>query len=215
MIVSHRHRYLYIAVPRVAARAIRQALTMQTDSMDWQQQNLFAERRLPIPGLAGKEHGHLSVREVRPHLPEELWRSYFKFAFVRDPFERFVDTCLSLDREGSATPAQARERMKRAIATPRFRLRPLARPQSEFLVDTDGVVAVDFVGRYETLQQSYDEACRLIGIESGGLVRRRRPDERPWQLYYDAELTELVGGFYREDLERFGYAAPEPPACGA
>ena len=206
MIISHRHRFIFIAVPKVATRALRQALTMQLDSMDWQQQNLFAERRLPIGDLAGKAHGHLSVREIRPHLPEELWRGYVKCAFVRDPFERFVDICLFLDGARELPTAEAAARMKKALATDRFRQRPLVLPQSDFLTDTAGRLAVDFIGRYETLQSSYDELCRLIGIENAGLERRRQPEQRDWRRYYDEELLGLVAEFYRADLENFGYA---------
>lgn len=214
MIISHRHRFIFIAVPKVASRALRQALTMKLDAMDWQQQNLFAERRLPIETLASKSHGHLSVRELRPHLPGEIWESYLKFAFVRNPFERFVDTCLFLDG-GAATPRDATARMKQAITTKRFRQRPLAWPQSDFLVDDDGRVAVDFVGRYETLQSSFDEVCRLIGLGDTALERRRKPEDKPWMRYYDAELRDLVAAFYRDDIANFAYGYGEPEAAGA
>ncbi|MEJ2604716.1 MAG: sulfotransferase family 2 domain-containing protein [Gammaproteobacteria bacterium] len=206
MIISHRHRFIFIAVPKVATRALRQALTMHLDSMDWQQQNLFAARRLPIAELARKTHGHLSAREIRPHLPEELWQAYTRFAFVRDPHERFVDICLFLDGAQDLPPAEARGRMKQAIRTERFRQRPLALPQSEFLVDREGRLAVDFIGRYENLQSSYDELCALIGIETSRLERRRVPESRDWRSYYDRELADLVSDFYRADLENFGYA---------
>ena len=73
---------------------------------------------------------------------------------------------------------------------------------------------MDFLGRYETLQTSYDEVCRLAGIPSRPLERRRRPELRDWRQYYDAELTELVADFYREDLENFGYAFEPDPLAG-
>lgn len=214
MIISHRHRFLFIAVPRVATRALRQALTMQLDAMDWQQQNLFASYRLPVPDLAAAEHGHLSVRDIRPRLPEELWNGYLKFAFVRDPFERFVDSYLSLEQTRDAPQAEVTARMKRALGTERFRQRRLTLPQSRFLVDDEGRLATDFIGRFETLESSWEELCRRLGLEEVALARRRAPERRDWARYYDPELAEMVAEYYRDDLENFGYAErPSPPAA--
>lgn len=210
MIVSHRHRFVFIAVPRVATRALRQALTMQLDVMDWQQQNLFAPRRLPVADLAAEEHGHLTLRDIRPRLPDEMWRAYLKCAFVRDPFERFVDTFLSMEDAGGAGPAEVTARMKRSLATERFRARRLTLPQTRFLTDEQGHVAVDFIGRFETLEASWDELCKKLGLEPVPLERRRVPERRDWTRYYDAELVERVADHYREDLTNFGYRPPSP-----
>ena len=40
--------------------------------------------------LARLQHGHLSLEQVRPYLRPEEFGSFFKFAFVRNPFDRFV-----------------------------------------------------------------------------------------------------------------------------
>ena len=214
MIVSHRHRFVFVAVPRVATRALRQALTMQLDAMDWQQQNLFAAHRLPVADLAAAEHGHLSVRDIRPRLPEELWQSYLKFAFVRDPFERFVDTFLSLEAADEQEPVAVAARMKRALGTERFRRRRLTLPQSHFLVDEEDRVATDFLGRFETLDASWRQLCTRLGLPAVPLARRREPERRDWAHYYDAELAGMVADYYRNDLQNFGYPAPpQPPPC--
>lgn len=214
MIVSHRHRFVFVAVPRVATRALRQALTMQLDAMDWQQQNLFAAHRLPVADLAAAEHGHLSVRDIRPRLPEELWQSYLKFAFVRDPFERFVDTFLSLEAADEPDPVAVAARMKRALGTERFRRRRLTLPQSHFLVDEEDRVATDFLGRFETLDASWRQLCTRLGLPAVPLARRREPERRDWARYYDAELAGMVADYYRNDLQNFGYPAPpQPPPC--
>ena len=45
------------------------------------------------------QHGHISLQQVRPFLGEEAFASYFKFAFVRNPFDRFVSYCAFMTRE--------------------------------------------------------------------------------------------------------------------
>jgi hypothetical protein len=76
----------------------------------------------------------------------------------------------------------------------------------------DDEIALDFVGRYETLQADLEEAGRRIGIpidisrvRAKGAVRRSRPSVAE---HYDAELVEIVRRLYRREVEAFGYAPP-------
>ena len=95
--------------------------------------------------------------------------------------------------------------MKRALGVGRFRQRVLVRPQVELLRNEAGELGMDFIGRYETLQQSFDEVCRTIGIPASELVRGNASDHRPYPSYYDDELRGLVADFYRSDFESLDY----------
>ena len=205
MIISHKHRFIFFAVPKTATHAIRQALSTQLGEGDWQQQALFGKNQLPIPALAAKEHGHLSVQEVLPYLSADVWRSYFKFAFVRNPFDRFVSTCFFLFRKEPEFAKAATTFMKRALDKRQFRERVLVRPQSSLLNRSDGELAVDFVGRFEDLQASYDEVCRRIGITTTNLEKRNVSEHDQYAGYYDEQLKQMVTDFYRDDLVNFSY----------
>ena len=101
--------------------------------------------------------------------------------------------------------------MKRALDIERFRRRVLVRPQIRLLVDQDGRLALDFVGRYEDLQASYDAVCDRIGLARSELPVKNRSDHRPYTDYYDDELRERVAEFYADDLAAFGYGFSERP----
>ena len=95
--------------------------------------------------------------------------------------------------------------MKQALAVNRFRRRVLVMPQNLLLTDNDGKVVVDAVGRYESLQQSYDEICPRIGIPTTELGRKNPSVHDAYAEYYDEELRELVAEFYKDDLRLFSY----------
>ena len=102
MIVSHLHRFIFVAVPKTGTHSVRQALRAHMGPDDMEQARLFIEKQFPIPELARLGHGHLSFQDVRPHLGEEAFASYFKFAFVRNPFDRFISYCsFATSREGT------------------------------------------------------------------------------------------------------------------
>ena len=204
MIVSHWHRFIFFAVPRTGTHAIRTALGPVLGDDDWQQQSLTAEVRLPVPALARFNHGHLTLRQVQESLPPDLWRDYFKFAFVRDPYDRFVSVCAMLNKRNPGYRARETAFMKRALTIPRFRQRVLVRPQVDMLVDETGEVGMDYVGRYETLQESFGEVCREIGIAEVDLERSNMSEHDEHASYYDDELTGAVTAFYRRDFEALG-----------
>ena len=90
--------------------------------------------------------------------------------------------------------------------------------------DCDGRLLVDFVGKFESLQNDFDQVCARLGIAETTLphvnatkrteMLRENPDhsqsenprqKRPYVDYYDAALADYVGELYANDIETFGY----------
>ena len=207
MIISHKHRFIFFAVPRTATHALRQALRPCLGEEDWEQQALFGKQSIPVPGIAAIGHGHVSFEQLRAHLPAQTWSSCFKFGFVRNPFDRFVSTCFFLNRRNPDFAGNEVKFMRWAIGDERFRGRVLARPQYRLLTDENDTLMMDYVGRYETLQESFDGICRQIGLAPTKLGRRNESSHRNYACYYDSSLQRAVADWYRKDFELFGYDA--------
>ena len=207
MIVSRRHRFVFAAVPKTGTHAVRQALREQMGEDDLEQVGLFVNRRFPWADLAAIQHGHLSLRQIRPYLGDEAFADYFKFAFVRNPFDRFVSYCAFMLRGGDLFQRQPRAAMHHFL----FREPPehhiLFQPQSSLLVDDDGATLLaDQVGRVEDMQASYDAICTRIGIPSRPLERVNGTSRGDYRHYYDQNLIDGVTRRYARDLELFGYS---------
>ena len=210
MIISHRHRFIFFAIPKTGTHAVRRALRVHLGPEDMEQVGMFEQRVLPYPEIAALRHGHISARQIRPVLGDAIFTSYFKFAFVRNPFDRFVSYCSFVTRKTGDFERDPRGTMKYVIKE----LRPLGhilyRPQFEFLIGDDGTLQMDMLCRQETMQASYDAACARIGIASARLERVNATTQRPsFREYYDDELIALVSDLYRDDLSLFGYTFDE------
>lgn len=205
MIVSHAHRYIFVPVPKTGTHAIRQALREHLGESDIEQVGLFVNKRFPIPELARISHGHLSVRQVRPYLGQAVCDDYFKFAFVRNPFDRFVSYCAFMTRQHGLFDRDPKGTMRRIL----FELRPMDhvhfQPQWRMLVGEEGALEMDYVGRVETMQQDYEEICRCVGIPARRLDRVNSSRRGDYRAYYDEELVAGVTDLYRRDLELFDY----------
>ena len=76
MIVSHRHRFIFAAVPKTGTHSVRQALREHMDVQDVEQVGLFVNKRFPWADLAAIQHGHFSLRQVRPYLGDDAFSDY-------------------------------------------------------------------------------------------------------------------------------------------
>ncbi len=206
MIISHRHRFIFVAIPKTGTHSIRQALREHLDAEDMEQVGLFVDKRFPYPELAAIGHGHLGLEQVRPYLGDTSFAQYFKFAFVRNPFDRFVSYCAFMTRGNGAFERDPRAVMRQVM----FKVRPvqhiLFRPQYQQLVDADGSLLADFVGRVERMQPDYEKICARLALPTATLGRVNSSRHGDYRQYYDEELRAGVADFYRRDLDLFKYA---------
>jgi len=194
-----------VAVPKTGTQSIRAALRPHLGSDDWEQADWGLDARLPIPEIAAIEHGHVSVAEMQPWLGDRVWSSYFKFSFVRNPWERFISCAFFKNRTRPFFLAHPRRYAKLILDSPRTMAGLFYRPQATFLSDAGGRLAVDHVGRLESLQQDFDHVCRQVGLPLSALAHLNQSHHGPPGCYYDDELKVKVERYYEQDIRSFGY----------
>src|SRR5690606_14294215 len=79
--------------------------------------------------------------------------------------------------------------------------------QTTYVHDVSGQQIVDFVGRYESLEEDFEVVCRQIGI-SRELPHINVSSRSRGHDYFDERARDRVGELWRCDVEAFGY---EPP----
>ena len=205
MIISHQHRFVFAAIPKTGTHSVRQALREHLSADDLEQVGLFVNKRFPFEELAAIRHGHITLEQIRPFLGEQAFADYFKFAFVRNPFDRFVSYCAFMTRADGAFLSNPQQVMRYLL----FQAPPLQhvlfQPQHTFVTDAQGQLLADRIGRVEDMQASYDAICERIGIPSASLGQVNSSRRGSYRDYYDQALIDGVADFYRRDLELFGY----------
>jgi hypothetical protein len=204
MIISALHRFIFAAIPKTGTHAVRRALREHMGPEDQEQVGLFVKRELPIPELARIGHGHLTLEQVRPYFEPDEWASHFKFAFVRNPFDRFISYCAFMTRMQGQFEQRPQQVMRHFIANPPPQ-HVLFYPQHTFVTDQSGALLSDYIGRVETMQESYDQICARIGIPTATLERVNPSKRLDYRQYYDQELIDGVARLYSRDIELFGY----------
>lgn len=214
MLLSIRYNFLFVHIAKTGGTSVRAALARYRWRDPYYWPAFLCSRLSGLTGhrLGAKFPRHAKAIAAREMLPRELYDRLFKFAFVRNPWDLQVSSWHHLRRERPSLLAGIRDfdqfiRWKLDPERPyQYHIDTSITLQSDYLVDLHGQLIVDFVGRYERLAEDFETACARIGIRPPRLPHRRRAtDRRDYRSYYDTGLAELVGRYFRADIERFGY----------
>lgn len=205
MIISRRHSFIFVAVPKTGTHSVRQALREHMGDEDLEQARLFVTKVFPIAELAALRHGHITLGQVQPFLEPGEFAAFFKFGFVRNPFDRFVSYCAFVTRDKDTFDREPRRVMRHLLFESPPHGHILFQPQHQYLVGADGALIGDFVGRVERMQHDYEEICRRLGIASRPLEKVNASRRGDYRDYYDQELIDGVAKLYARDLELFNY----------
>ena len=188
-----------------------------------QHQALF----IHIPKSAGRSvvRGLFDVKSVE-HAPADWYQQldaekfdrYFKFTFVRNPWDRAVSAYTYLCKGGSAASVEDQhwaEFVNRFESFDDFVCRwmseeninryALFTPQVTFLKDVFGQINMDYVGRFESLEQDFTAIAEKLDI-SAGLPHLNQSRSQDYQTFYGAESRAIIERLYAEDIAEFGYA---------
>jgi Sulfotransferase family len=153
---------------------------------------------------------HLSARHLEAGLPRSVWARAFKFAFVRNPWDRWV----SLYEFILARPRNRDHRRIKSFGSFGTFIRwvhsdqdceiLIKRTQQDFLCDEGGRLLMDYVGQVESLADHLATICARLEL-TADLPHLNANPHRHYREYYDADTRDLVAASSQFEIGRFGY----------
>ena len=164
---------------------------------------------------------HLLARQIKEEVGAEVFDSYFKFTFVRNPWDKVVSQYAFM-----AQRPDLRELIGMTEDTPfadylnRIERQPHVQwqPQVDFLRDHQGRFMVDFVGRFEALERDAQVVFERLGLPCRRLPHKNASRRRNYAEYFGETTSNWIRRFYAEDIAAFDYefeaggAQHDPPA---
>ena len=150
--------------------------------------------------------GHETIRDY------QNINNVFKFAFVRNPWDRFVSGYFCHDSIGNfGVDRNGFNEYIKFCATDYPGSFPMHSvyamhflPMYHFLLNKQIKLGVDFVGRFESLQKDWAYVCNVLGV-SADLAHYRKVDREHYKYYYLPETWNYIEQLYWQDITLFGY----------
>lgn len=230
LIISHRHRFIFIKTMKTAGTSIEIALSRicgpddiitaispedeairhdlgyrgaQHDLkrlsrytiVDWAKL-LRKRRRLRL------FYNHISAREIRDLIPAEVWRTYYKFSFDRNPWDKSVSRYFWYTRKPG-----------RQMSFDEFIESGWGDEIGGFDIYTiGGALAVDDLFRYEELPDALDTISMRLNLQTPLSLpsTRAKGDVRPKATHYREVLSEearkRIAVMAAREIELLGYS---------
>jgi len=189
--ISHEYKCIFIHPPRNGGKSIEKAL--------------FGVA--PVPGSAD----HTSIRQWQRKLNKELFDSYFKFVFVRNPWDRLASVYHHRLSFLSSHPKYKKVRgylnlnsFDEFIKACHPKKGPL-RSQSCYILKHGGNIGVDFIGRLENYEEDWQKVCEKLNVGNILLPHLNKSLHKKYWKYYNEDLIKIVGEKFEIDIKLFNY----------
>jgi hypothetical protein len=169
--------------------------------------------------------GHAAIDFYKSLFTAAVFDDCFKFAFVRNPWDRLYSGYKFAINGGFGLPADhALQAHIKAVAGSDFStfvrhwLTPehveaftVFRPQHTFVCDKQGRVMIDRICYFERFEQEYAFVQQRLGCGGDPVHANRSKKTAAWPDVYDAQTKAIVENVYRRDIELFGYTFERQP----
>ena len=227
MILSHRHKFIFIKTAKTAGTSIEVFLSKHcgpddivtpiAPPVEGHQPRNFEGFINPLPEILErpgkvlsalrhsfttrqKFYNHMPAREVKQRVPADVWNDYFKFCVERNPWDKTLSHYhMHAAREGGSLT------LNEYLARGRF-------PVNYFrYTDRSGTrIIVDRVVRYEDLLSELHEIFAQLNIPFDGSLgaaakSEYRTDRRPYREVFTHEQRRLIEKRFAKEIELHGY----------
>ena len=207
--INHKRKCLFVHIPKVAGQSI-ESFFLDDQDLTWEQRAPLLLKPNSDPTLGPPRLAHLALVEYLTcgHISRELFDSYFKFTFVRNPWDRAV----SLYYYITNGCCSFNEFIRLHLTNPESPLNYFTKPQSHYIFDPYNRVKVDFIGRFENLEVDFSYIKDQLSMNDMPLrhvnksnARAHSQRSRSYRDEYDLESREIINSLFKIDIEAFGY----------
>ncbi|MFD1316845.1 hypothetical protein [Namhaeicola litoreus] len=228
MIISHKHKFIFIKTAKTAGTSIEVYLEKFCGDEDiitpifplvkgHQSQNFknyfnpikelkcsrFKSAKITFSNLWNEEkfYNHIPGYLVRSRINKNIWNNYFKFCVERNPWDKSVSHYHMLNFRN-----QQNLSFKEYISKGRFCLN-----YPKYTDPIGGKIILDKVILYENLNEGLTEVFNELGLPFDGFLNENaktsyRMKNSNYQNYYDSRDMETIKHAFRKEIDLWNYS---------
>lgn len=211
--INHQHKVIFIHIPKCAGSSIKD-FYFDYPKLDWRKPNYEL-----LYGWCPKRKIHLQHATSRQLLEMNLidpkiWESYYKFTFVRNPYDRSYSDYLWIQQDRNLKDSFRNYIKKEGAFKKVLSDNSIKEYRGDHLLnqtdffDLKGEFELDFVGRFESLNDDISSLNKTIGIKKKFNIHAKNNKKRKkhYSHFYTGSKIKLVNEYYEKDIKLLGYS---------
>mgnify|MGYP003660132924 CR=1 FL=1 len=222
MIISHKHKFIFIHPPKCAGTSIEVSLasvcadddiigpvTLEGLPDDYKHPNTFEE-------TSGGIYNAMLAKEIKNYVGSDCWNEYFKFSVMRNPWDRSISAWHWHNRSTTdylwkyAQDESLNEWgvLNKASFMYYLNIKPFHPISISKQLQIGGTFDIDYLIRFEDLNDSYKKVCDILNIKPIKLPNAKsgyKSKKVHYSKFYNDETKEIINQRYKDDIDNFGY----------
>lgn len=162
----------------------------------------------------GRRKMHLNAVEIQKALGESRFKEYFKFAFVRNPWDRVVSEFFWRKLRPNRIQFKTIYEMLLFIENGNCEINDLNRhlePQYKMICDASQNVLVDYIARFEDYGEEIHTIFKKIALEPPAMIPKENSSIRKpyYNFYLNTQERKLIEKIYENDIALFNYQSKQ------
>ena len=170
----------------------------------------FDKKKKKYINYENRIHGVINYFKTSPHLNrkmkmnQEKWNNYYKFCFIRNPYDRIVSAWNHVNRFN--IPFKNFLNLKNTCNDVEYM--HMFMPQYRSMINEKAINYIDFIGHFENLDEDFEKILNNLGIEN--IIHNKNNklnvrNHKHYNEYYDQEALDKVNILMNEDFKNLDY----------
>lgn len=223
--INHDKKAIFIHIPKTAGIYIRQTLSNHYDFETYlfkrPDHEIYCKTNYKLNKskslyFANNINGVINYYKTSDYLnnlmnmDNDKWNEYYKFCFVRNPYDRAVSAWNYLnDTEKLNIDFDVYLDMKNIVSENEYF--HIFMDQTTNVIDGDNknVLFIDYIGKFENLEEDFKKILINIGFKEDEITHDKKPinkrAHKKYLEYYNDKNIKKINEIYKDDFINFDY----------